>query len=99
MDTNTSLAPNPLLQPFNTLHDTAPFTKIKNEHYLPAFNEAVALARADMQAIIDNREVPDFANSIEAMERMGEKLGIIQGIFFNLNSAETNDEMQQIAQE
>lgn len=99
MDTNTSLALNPLLQPFNTLHDTAPFTKIKNEHYLPAFREAIALAKAEMQAVIDNPEAPSFENTIEAMEHSGKRLGIIQGVFFNLNSAETNDEMQQIAQE
>jgi peptidyl-dipeptidase Dcp len=90
---------NPLLEPFNTRHDTAPFTKIKNEHYLPAFREAIKQAKTEIQAVSDNPDAPSFANTIEAMEVTGERLNIIRGIFFNLNSAETNDEMQQIAQE
>lgn len=95
----TDISKNPLLEPFNTLHDTAPFTKIKNEHYLPAFKEAIAQAKAEIQAVIDNPAEPTFANTVEAMEVTGERLSIIRGVFFNLNSAETNDEMQKIAQE
>ncbi len=90
---------NPLLQDFNTPHDTAPFGAIKNEHYLPAFKAAIEQAKTEMRAIIDNPEAPSFANTIEAMEASGERLSIIRGIFFNLNSAETNEEMQNIAQE
>ena len=99
MNTNTALESNPLLGSFNTLHDTAPFTKIKNEHYLPAFKKAIDLAKTEIQSVIDNSEAPSFSNTIEAMEGTGEKLNIIRSIFFNLNSAETNDEMQQIAQD
>ena len=95
----TDTSKNPLLAPFNTLHDTAPFSKIKNEHYLPAFKEAIAQAKAEIQAVIDNPAQPAFANTVEAMEVTGERLSIIRGVFFNLNSAETNDEMQKIAQE
>lgn len=95
----TDITRNPLLEPFNTLHDTAPFTKIKNEHYLPAFKEAIKQAKAEIQEVIDNPDQPTFANTIEAMESTGERLNIIRGVFFNLNSAETNDEMQKIAQE
>lgn len=95
----TTIQVNPLLEPFNTLHDSAPFTKIKIEHYLPAFKKAIEQAKAEIQAVIDNPEAPSFENTIEAMENTGERLGIIRGIFFNLNSAHTNEEMQQIAQE
>jgi len=90
---------NPLLSSFDTLHDTAPFTKIKNEHFMPAFREAIEEARLQIKAIIDNPVTPDFENTIEALESSGRHLDIIRKIFFNLNSAETNDEMQQIAQE
>ncbi|PTN09017.1 peptidyl-dipeptidase Dcp [Mangrovibacterium marinum] len=99
MDTKTINVLNPLLEPFNTLHDTAPFPKLKNEHYLPAFQEAIKQAKAEIQAVIDNPAQPTFGNTVEAMEATGQRLSIIRGIFFNLNSAETNDEMQQIAQE
>lgn len=90
---------NPLLQDFKTIHNTAPFSNIKNEHYLPAFQEAIKQAKAEIQAVIDNPDAPTFENTIEAMENAGYRLGIIRKIFFNLNSAQTNDEMQQIAQE
>ena len=90
---------NPLLLNFETVHETAPFGKIKNEHFIPAFKEAIQQAKAEIQAIIDNPEIPSFKNSIEAMERSGKRLGIIHKIFFNLNSAETSKEIQQIAQD
>jgi len=90
---------NPLLEKFDTPFESAPFTKIKNEHYKPAFEQAIALAKKEIDEITNNSEGPTFENTIEAMELSGEKLGQISSIFFNLNSAETNDEMQKIAQE
>lgn len=89
---------NPLLLPFNTLHGTAPFTKIRNEHFMPAFEESIREARSEIQAILDNPDAPDFENTIEALERSGRRLSMIRKIFFNLNSAETSEEIQQIAQ-
>lgn len=86
---------NPLLQEFKT----APFEQIKNEHYQPAFEQAIKEARAEIDSITNNSEVPTFENTIVALEFSGQKLGRISSIFFNLNSAETNDEMQKIAQE
>lgn len=86
---------NPLLEPF----DTAPFSKIKNEHFKPAFLQAIDDARAEVDAITANEEPPTFANTIEALEFSGQQLDRISSIFFNLNSAETNDEIQKIAQE
>lgn len=90
---------NPLLKPFQTIHQTVPFNLVKIEHYLPAFDVAIAETKAEVQQIIDNPATPDFANTIVALDLAGEKLERIKGIFFNLNSAETNDEMQSIAQE
>ena len=90
---------NPLLEKFETPFENAPFSKIKNEDYKPAFIQAIEEAKAEIDAITANPEAPTFANTIEAMELSGEKLGRISSIFFNLNSAETNDEIQEIAQE
>ncbi len=88
-----------LTRKFTTKHNTAPFSKIKIEDYKPAFQEGIALAKAEIDAIINNLEAPTFTNTIEAMEYSGAILDRISSIFFNLNSAETNDEMQKIAQE
>jgi peptidyl-dipeptidase Dcp len=95
----TPQASNPLLQPFFGIHQTAPFTTIKIEHYLPAFDAAIEEAKKEVQEIIDNPASPDFANTIVALDLAGERLNRIQSIFFNLNSADTSDEMQNIAQE
>jgi peptidyl-dipeptidase Dcp len=84
---------------FDTLYQTAPFSKIKNEDFLPAFLEAIKEAKAEIDAITNNSEVPTFENTIEALDFSGEQLDRISSIFFNLNSAETNDEIQKIAQE
>ena len=90
---------NPLLQQFNTPHTTAPFSKVKNEHFKPAFQEAIKLAKAEINGITENLEAPTFKNTIEALDFSGYTLDRISSIFFNLNSAETNDEIQKIAQE
>lgn len=86
---------NPLLKKF----DTAPFSKIKNEHFKPAFLQAMDNARKEIDAITSNTEVPSFKNTIEALEFSGQQLDRISSVFFNLNSAETNEEIQKIAQE
>ena len=95
----TNLANNPLLEIFNTPFQTPPFDRIKLEHYKPGFQHAIKEAKKDIQNIIDNTTPPTFANTIEALEKSGEKLDQISNIFFNLNSACTNDTMQGIAQE
>lgn len=86
---------NPLLSPF----DTAPFSKIKNEHFKPAFLHSIDEARAEIDAITENTDAPTFVNTIEALEFSGQQLDRISSVFFNLNSAETNEEIQKIAQE
>ena len=90
---------NPLLEKFNTKYTSAPFEEIKEEHYLPAFQELVKTSEKEIDEITNNPEAASFANTIEALAYSGEKLDVVSNIFFNLNSAETNDEMQKIAQE
>jgi Zn-dependent oligopeptidase len=86
---------NPLLQPYNT----APFSKIENAHFLPAISKLIVETKAEIDAITSNSEAPTFTNTVEALENTGEQLDRATSIFFNLNSAETNDEIQKIAQE
>ncbi|WBL21892.1 M3 family metallopeptidase [Zunongwangia sp. HRR-M8] len=86
---------NPLLQDFNY----APFSKIETEHFKPAITEAIQLAKAEIEAIASAETEPTFENTIEELEFAGEKLDRVTSIFFNLNSAETNAEIQKIAQE
>lgn len=88
-----------LTQYFNTKHNTAPFSQIKIKDYVPAFQEGIALAKAEIDAIVNNPDEPTFENTIVAMDFSGDILDRLSSIFFNLNSAETNDEMQKIAQE
>lgn len=90
---------NILTQYFNTKHNTAPFSQIKNEDYLPAIIKGIEIAKAEIDAIVNNPDAPTFENTIEAMEFTGDVLERASSIFFNLNSAETSDEMQKIAQE
>lgn len=78
--------------------DTAPFSQIKPTDYEPAFNEAIKQAKAEIQQIITNNDAPTFENTIEAMSFSGMQLDRTSNIFFNLNSAETNEELQKIAQ-
>ena len=90
---------NILLKKFQTPYNTAPFSEIDNNAFLPAFKEAINEAKAEIDAIINNTEAPNFKNTIEALDFSGEQLDRISSIFFNLNSAETNDTIQKIAQE
>lgn len=90
---------NPLLHPFNTFENTAPFSLVKEEHFEPAFEQAITIAKAEIDAIVATEDAPNFENTIEALDKAGELLGTISSIFFNLNSAETNDEIQRIARE
>ncbi len=90
---------NPLLEDFNTLYDSIPFEKIQTAHYKPAFLEAIKTAKKEIQSIIENKETPSFKNTIESLEASGKLLNTISNVFFNLNASETNEEIQQLAQE
>ena len=89
---------NPLLNEFNTPFDTAPFSKIKNQHFQPAIEELIKMAKEEIDQITANENAPTFENTLEALEFSGERLSRITSLFFNLNSAETNEEIQRIAQ-
>lgn len=91
---------NPLLnQPFSTPYQTPPFSAFETKDFKPAFLHAIKNARLEIKNIAENEAEPTFENTIEALALSGEALSRISSIFFNLNSAETNDEIQQIAQE
>ncbi len=90
---------NILVKPFETAYNSAPFSKITNEDFLPAFKQAITSAKSEIDVIVCNNDFPTFKNTIEALDFSGEQLDRISSIFFNLNSAETNDAIQKIAQE
>ena len=87
------------LKKFETKHNSAPFNQIKLTDYKEAFEKTIELARTEIDSIVNNPETPTFSNTIEALDYSGENLDRLLSIFFNLNSAETCDEMQKIAQE
>ena len=84
---------------WKTPHGTYPFNDIRPEHYMPAFEEGIKQGLADIDAIVNNPAAPTFKNTIEAYEKSGELLTMVAGCFYNLTSAETNDELQAIAME
>lgn len=90
---------NPLLAASPLPFGAPAFDQIQKSDYLPAFRQAIDRARAQIRAITDNPEAASFANTIEALERSGEDLDRIAGIFFNLTEACTDDEMDGIAEE
>lgn len=90
---------NILSSKFDTKYNTAPFSQIQMSDYQPAFETAIAAARAEIDAITNNKEKPTFENTLEALDFSGQTLDRLSSVFFNLNSAETCDEMQKIAQE
>jgi Zn-dependent oligopeptidase len=88
-----------LTETFTTKYSTAPFSQVDIADYKPAFEENITKAKAEINAITNNAEAPTFANTIEALDFSGQELDRLSSIFFNLNSAETSDEMQKIAQD
>lgn len=90
---------NPLLTEQNTPYGVPAFDKVKIEHYMPAFEKAIAENKAEIEAIVNNPEAPTFANTIEALDCSGELLDKVVGVFFNVLEADGNDEMNKIAEE
>ena len=90
---------NPLLTESKLPFGAPQFDKIRNEHYKPAFEQGIAEAKAEIDAIANNPEAPTFENTIEAMEYSGETLDRVSSIFYNLMEADVNEQMQQIAEE
>ncbi|MFA6806892.1 MAG: M3 family metallopeptidase, partial [Bacteroidales bacterium] len=93
------LSENPFLKEWNTPYGTAPFDEIKNEHYMPAFEEAMRVHNEEIDAIIKNKEAANFQNTIVAIDLSGELLAKVSGVFFNMTAANTNEELQKIESE
>ncbi len=90
---------NPLLYKYETPFETVPFDQIKSEHFLPALQEAIKKGKEEIDEIKNNPEKPTFSNVCEAMEHAGELVGKVASVFYNLHSAESNDDLQKIAKE
>jgi len=87
---------NPFFMPSPLPYSVPPFDRIKDEHYLPAFERGMAAEIAEIEAIANNPEPPTFENTIVVMETTGEVLARVSRVFFNLNSAHTNPAMQEV---
>jgi peptidyl-dipeptidase Dcp len=96
---NDSGMENPLLREWDTPFETPPFDLIKAEHFVPATEEAIRTAAAEIKRITSETAPPDFQNTVEALEYSGELVGRVASVLFNLNSAETTKELQSVAQE
>lgn len=90
---------NPLLEQPNTPFGVPAFDKVKIEHYLPAFEEAIRQNKAEIDAIVNNEDAPTFENTIVALDRSGLLLDRVTGVFFNVLEADGNDEMNSIAEQ
>ena len=90
---------NPLLTESGLRYGAPAFDKITEDHYLPAFEAAIAEGKQEIEAIVNNPDAPTFENTIIELEYAGGKLNTVAGIFYNLNEANTNDRMQEIAEQ
>lgn len=90
---------NPLLEQPNTPFGVPAFDKVKIEHYLPAFEEAIRQNKAEIDAIVNNEDAPTFENTIVALDHSGLLLDRVTGVFFNVLEADGNDEMNAIAEQ
>ena len=95
---NITNAQNPFFGQYQTPHGTVPFDRIKTEHYEPAILEGIKQQNAEIDAIIQNPEKATFSNTIEAFENSGDLLDRVAAVFGNMLSAETNDDLQELAQ-
>lgn len=90
---------NPLLHPFETLHQAAPFSAIETQHFLPALQAAITQAQEELEALVGQTEPPNFENTIERLDSLGELLDRNAALLYNLNAAETTPELQKVTQE
>lgn len=97
MAQKNDISKNPLIQEWKTPHQTPPFDKIKNNHYVPAFDYSLAIARQELKDIYEVKTKPTFINTILALEENGEMLSRVSGVFYNLLESESSDELQEIA--
>jgi peptidyl-dipeptidase Dcp len=92
-------AMNPFFETYTTPYQVPPFDLIKNEHFKPAILEGIKKQEAEINAIVSNKEKATFDNTFLAMENSGKLLSKVSTVFYNLNSANTNEEIQAIAKE
>lgn len=90
---------NPLLKNFDTPFHSVPFNDIKQEDFKPAILQGIELAKNEIEKIVNNLAEPTFGNTVVALEQVGKQLQVVAEAFFNINSAETNEYLQQLAQE
>ncbi|MDT8401948.1 MAG: M3 family metallopeptidase [Bacteroidales bacterium] len=90
---------NPLMREWKTPYQLPPFELIKPGHFSEAIKESIEKARDEIKGIAANAELPSFGNTIEALDRAGIKLDEVSSLLFNLNSADTNKELQAVARE
>ena len=89
---------NPFYEKYSAPYGVPPFDKIQNSHYLPAFKEGIAQHNRDIEAIVNNYAVPDFNNTIVALDKSGDLLGRVSTVFFNVKEANTNDSIDRVAE-
>ena len=89
---------NPFLQPYNTVYNIPPFESITYADYMPAFEQGIKERNQEIQAIIRNRAVPDFDNTILALEQSGELLNKVMLVFSSLNETDSSPEMEALAE-
>ncbi len=89
---------NPFFEAYNTPFAVPPFDKIENGHYLPAFKEGINQHTKEIDQIANNNVAPDFANTIEALDKSGDLLARVSTVFFNVKEANTNDSIDKIAE-
>ena len=97
--TKTVTEMNPFFETYKTPFEVPPFDKIKNAHYLPAFEEGMSQQNEEIEAITSDPEAANFVNTIESLERSGELLDRVAPVFFNVKEANTNDSMNVIAEQ
>lgn len=90
---------NPFSKKWGTAHEMPNFAVIKSEHYLPAFKAAIKQQKQEIAEIVNQKSAPTFENTIEAIEFSGNLLSKVSGVFYNLTSAETNDDLKALAKE
>jgi peptidyl-dipeptidase Dcp len=98
-ETKKEMTDNPFFSEWTTPHEVPPFDLIKDEHFIPAFEKAIENQNKEIDAIVSNTEVPSFLNTIVALDKSGNDLRKVSGVFFNLTEANTNDEITKITGE
>jgi peptidyl-dipeptidase Dcp len=98
-ETKMKTEDNPFFKPWGTPFETPDFSKIKTTDYLPAFQEGIRQHAGEIDAIVNNPDAPTFENTIVALDRSGNLLATVSGVFFNLTSANTSEELQNIAKD